>query len=194
VWLVGAATPDPGTRALPEAITLTDDGRLPGGVASSPFDGEGTRTRRTILVERGILRETPRDLAAGSGGSGSTGNGIRASFREAPHLGLTNLFVNPGHVPPSELLGSIREGILISTLGRLPRSRTLETPFAVPFTGRWIHRGAPGASLGGGYLAGTLCEVLREIESAGSDLLFTHRRGSFGTPSLLLRRAPVRSS
>lgn len=191
-WIFGGRTPEPGARILPEAITLTDDGRLPGGVASSPFDGEGTRTRRTLLVERGILRELPGDLAAGA--SGSTGNGIRASFRDAPRLGPTNLFINPGHVPPADLLGTISEGILVSTLGRLPDPRDLRTPFAVPFTGRWIRKGRPGAPLGGGYLAGTLEEVLQEIETAGSDLLFTHRRGSFGSPSLLLRRAPVRSA
>jgi PmbA protein len=187
------AGPRRGARVASAAISLTDDGRLPGGVASSPFDGEGTRTRRTVLIERGVLREILRDLRAGSGGGGSTGNGIRASFRDAPELRPTNLFVNPGHQQPGDLIGSVSQGIRISTLGRLPPLKSLETPFTVPFTGRWIHNGRPGTPLGGGYLAGNLKEILQQIEAAAADLTFFHRRGSYGVPTLLVKRAPVRS-
>jgi len=187
--------PRRGLRIGSPAITLTDDGRLPGGLASAPFDGEGSRTQRTLLVDRGFLRGSLRDLRAGvAEESGSTGNGIRASFREAPSLRPTNLFVHPGHVGPADLLASIKEGIRISTLGRIPPIKRLDTPFAVPFTGRWIHHGRLGAPLGGGYLAGNLKELLAEVSAAASDLTFTHRRGSFGVPTLLVRRAPIRSS
>ena len=189
-----AGAPRRGERIGSNAITVTDDGRLPGGVASAPFDGEGTRTRRTVILERGTARETLRDLEAGASGAGSTGNGIRASFREAPSLRPTNLFINPGHEAPGDLLASIRQGIRISALGRIPPSRSPDAPFAVPFTGRWIHGGRTGAPLGGGFLAGNLREILTEVEAAASDLAFSHRRGSFGSPTLLLRRAPVRSA
>ena len=183
-----------GERIGSQAITATDDGRLPGGVASTPFDGEGTRTRRTVIVERGAVRETLRDLAAGAHGPGSTGNGIRSSFREAPSLRPTNLFIHPGHEAPGDLLASVRQGIRISTLGRITPSRSPEAPFAAPFTGRWIHNGRTGAPLGGGFLAGNLREILAEVAAAASDLTFSHRRGSFGSPTLLLRRAPIRSA
>jgi len=188
-------SPRRGLRIGSSALTVTDDGRLPGGLASAPFDGEGSRTQRTLLVDHGIVRGGLRDLRTGSlADSGSTGNGIRASFREAPSLRPTNLFVNPGHVGPADLLASIKEGIRISTLGRIPPLKRLDTPFAVPFTGRWIHHGRLGAPLGGGYLAGNLKELLPEISAAASDLTFTHRRGSFGVPTLLVRRAAIRSS
>ena len=186
--------PRRGERFGTNAVTLTDDGRLPGGVASAPFDGEGTRTRRTLLVERGILRDVLRDLEAGIAGGGSTGNGVRSSFREAPSLRPTNLFLHPGAASPEDLLSSIRQGIRISALGRVPPLPGPGAPFAVPFTGRWIHGGRLGSPLGGGYLAGNLKEILAEAEAAGSDLAFSHRRGSFGAPSLLIRRAPIRSS
>lgn len=192
---VDDGSPRRGLRIGSSAITLTDDGRLPGGLASAPFDGEGSRTQKTLLVDHGIVRGGIRDLRSGaSSEAGSTGNGIRASFREAPSLRPTNLFINPGHVGPADLLASIKEGIRISTLGRIPPLKRLDTPFAVPFTGRWVHHGRLGAPLGGGYLAGNLKELLPEISAAASDLTFAHRRGSFGVPTLLVRRAAIRSS
>ena len=36
-------------------VTLVDDGTLPRRVGSSPYDGEGLRTRRNVLLERGRL-------------------------------------------------------------------------------------------------------------------------------------------
>lgn len=198
--------PARGERIASSAITLTDDGRLPGGVASAPFDGEGTPTHRTVLVQRGVVRDGIRDLeeavraraeagrSAGSEETSSTGNGVRASFREAPSLRFTNLFVNPGTDAPDALLASMKQGIRISTLGPITPLPGLDAPFVAPFTGRWVHNGAPGAALAGGYLAGNLREILGEVEAAGSDLAFTPRRGSFGSPSLLLARAPVRSA
>lgn len=193
-WLAANGAARRGERIGSNAITITDDGRLPGGVASAPFDGEGSRTRRTLLVERGIVRDFLRDLSAGSEGGGSTGNGVRASFREAPSLRPTNLFIHPGAEALSDLLVSIRQGILITTLGRIPTLPSADSPFTVPFTGRFIHDGRLEAPLGGGYLAGTLREILGEVRAAAADLAFSHRRGSFGAPSLLVARAPIRSS
>ncbi len=184
----------PGERVASHAVTLSDDGRLPGGVASAPFDGEGTVTRRTLIVDRGVVVDLLRDLTSEGGKSGSTGNAVRGSFRDPPLLGPTNMFINPGAASPVELQASIRQGLRVSALGRIPPLRDPDTPFAVPFSGRWIQAGRPEAPLAGGWLAGTLRELLCEVDSAGSDFAFTHRRGSFGAPSLLIKRAPVRSS
>jgi PmbA protein len=186
--------PSRGERIGAAPLTILDDGRLPGGVASSPFDGEGVPTRRTVAVERGIVREILRDLDSETEGEESTGNGVRASFREAPSLRPTNFFIKPGAASPSDLLASIRQGIRISSLARIPPLRGPDTAFAVPFSGRWIEGGRLGAPLGGGYLAGTAREILAEVESVAGDLAFFHRSGSFGAPSLLIRRAPIRSS
>ncbi len=37
-------------------VTMIDDGTMPGGFGTSPFDGEGVPTRRTVVIERGVLR------------------------------------------------------------------------------------------------------------------------------------------
>ena len=39
-----------------ENVTLTDDGILPNGMATTPFDSEGVPTRKTITIDKGILK------------------------------------------------------------------------------------------------------------------------------------------
>ncbi len=36
-------------------VTIIDDGTIPGGFGTSPFDGEGVPTRRTVVIENGVL-------------------------------------------------------------------------------------------------------------------------------------------
>src|SRR5208282_2625364 len=37
-------------------VTVIDDGTMPGGFGTTPFDGEGIPTRRTVVIENGILK------------------------------------------------------------------------------------------------------------------------------------------
>ncbi len=37
-------------------LNLVDDGRLPGGLGTEPWDGEGLPTRRNVLIENGVLQ------------------------------------------------------------------------------------------------------------------------------------------
>ena len=37
-------------------VTIVDDGTMPGGLGSKPFDGEGLPTNRKNLVEAGVLK------------------------------------------------------------------------------------------------------------------------------------------
>jgi PmbA protein len=37
-------------------VTVIDDGTMVGGFGTSPFDGEGIPTRRTVVIENGVLR------------------------------------------------------------------------------------------------------------------------------------------
>ncbi|HEY0786702.1 MAG TPA: TldD/PmbA family protein, partial [Acidobacteriaceae bacterium] len=74
-------------------ITIVDDGTLPGLFGSSPFDGEGLPTRRTVLIDKGVLKSyllntyTGRKLglpSTGSASRGLTGN---------PGIGTHNLYL-----------------------------------------------------------------------------------------------------
>src|SRR3546814_18380326 len=44
-----------GKRIFPEGITIIDDPVRPRGLRSRPFDGEGLPTRRSALIDKGVL-------------------------------------------------------------------------------------------------------------------------------------------
>src|SRR6185312_10059616 len=91
-------------------ITIIDDGTIVGGFGSSPFYGEGVPTRRTVVVERGVLRSyllntyTARKLklqTTGNAARGLTGN---------PGIGSGNFFLQPGDKTPQEIIRNVRRG------------------------------------------------------------------------------------
>src|SRR5262249_56242120 len=45
-----------GERIAGNNVTLVDDGTMPGGFGTSPFDGEGVPSQRTLVIEKGVLK------------------------------------------------------------------------------------------------------------------------------------------
>ena len=68
-----------GTAIAPSFINVYDDGLLPNGLGSKPFDGEGLQTRRTPVIENGVLTDYLCDTyAARKLSRRSTGNASRS--------------------------------------------------------------------------------------------------------------------
>src|SRR5439155_1317572 len=100
-----------GERIADQRLRLTDDGTVPDGLATAPFDGEGMPQQRTVLIEDGTLRGFLFDAYTGRRGDHrSTGNGTRGSYRAPPSVGTTNLVVDPGEATDAELLAAAGEG------------------------------------------------------------------------------------
>jgi predicted Zn-dependent protease len=73
------------------AVTLIDDGRPDGGPAGSPFDDEGTRRRRNVLLRAGAV-----ETLLGSHESGpTTGNASWAGWNSNVTVATTNCFLEP---------------------------------------------------------------------------------------------------
>ena len=45
-----------GQQVASANVTVIDDGTMPGLFGTAPFDGEGLPTRRTVIVEKGVLK------------------------------------------------------------------------------------------------------------------------------------------
>ena len=175
-------------RIASEAVTVVDDGLLPGGVASAPFDGEGNPTGRVTLVKAGIRIDRLRSPRPGE--KGRPGSAVRASYRDLPGPGGTNLFVVPGARALEEMLRDLERGFLLASLeGDLREGRS-----GSPGT-RW--RGM-GWEIRGGSCVGPCRRLIFQAEP--SDLLegilevsgrlrFSLRQGvAVGSPDLLIRR------
>jgi PmbA protein len=103
-------------KIAPDFVTVVDDGRLDDGLGSSPFDGEGLPTRRTVVVEGGKLVNYLCDTYSGRKLSrASTGNASR-SVGGAPHSSPTNFVLQPGTASPEEIIKSVKSGLYVTEL------------------------------------------------------------------------------
>jgi PmbA protein len=150
-----------GEEVASSALALADDGTDPGGLASAPFDGEGTPRRRTPLLGDGRLLTYLHDsYTARRGGAQSTGNAARSSYRSPPSVSSSNLMLEPGESSLEDLLREAGDGVYVTEVAGLHSGVN-------PVTGRYSV-GATGRAIRGGELA----EPLREFTIAG-DLLGT---------------------
>ena len=162
-----------GERVAPEFVRIYDDGRLPGGLASKPFDGEGVATRRTPVVEGGILTSYLFDsYSARKLGAGTTGNAAR-SVADSPYVSPTNLFLEAGDTPPEDIVRSVRSGLYVTELmgfGVNP----VTGDYSRGASGLWIENGELAYPVEEITIAGNLLHILQDIEVVGSDLVLRH--------------------
>ena len=169
-----------GEQIAGENITIIDDGTMIGGFGSSPFDGEGVPTRRTVVVERGILKSyllntyTARKLrlaTTGNASRGLTGN---------PGIGSGNFYLEAGEKTPQTIIGNIRNGLYVTEF--LGFGVNLVTgDFSRGASGIWIENGELTYPVEEITVAGNLKEMFRNVSAIGSDLEF---RSSIAAPTM----------
>jgi len=176
-----------GEAIAASSMTVIDDGTRPGGLGSKPFDGEGLRTRRTVVVDRGRLSSYLLDsYSARKLEMQSTGNATRGAG-SPPSAGSTNLWLEPGQQSLDEIIASTQRGLLVTELIGMGFD---------PVTGDYS-RGAAGLWIEGGEIvgpveeltiAGNLAEMLMNIDAIGSDLLW---RGTTASPSVRISKMMI---
>jgi PmbA protein len=174
-----------GETVASEGITIIDDNTmmLPsgvGGFGTSPFDGEGLPSRRTVVVENGVLRNyllntyTARKL-----GMKSTHNASRG-LAGTPGIGCGNLYLHPGTLTPDQIISDIPAGLYVT--GLMGFGTNLVTgDYSRGATGLWIENGQFTHAVEEVTVAGNLREMLRRVTAIGNDLVF---RGAIACPTL----------
>lgn len=171
-------------------VTVIDDATLPGGLGSKPFDGEGMPTRRNVLVENGRLVQYLFDTySARKLGAASTGNATRRPG-SSPSVGPTNLWLEPGTLPPEDMLASTERGLLVTELIGFGFN-AVTGDYSRGAAGFWIESGAIAHPVEEVTIAGNLGDMLRGIDAIGSDLLWF---GRVAAPSLRISRMTVAGS
>jgi len=155
-----------GERVGNEGITVVDDGLLPGELGTHPFDSDGLPSRRTVVIERGVLRNylcniyAARKLRLKSTGN-ADGNGV----------GPNNFYLEPGEASPTDIIKSTQKGlILIRTLGHGLNSVTGDISRGA--FGLWVEGGEIAYPVSEVTISGNLGRILEGIEAVGSDLEF----------------------
>jgi len=98
-----------GQKVCSEQLTVCDDATMPGAYGSYAFDSEGLPTRRTAIIEKGVLKSYLHNSAtAKKFGVESTAN----AGLVAPHA--FNLTVDAGTRSVDELIRSVDKGIYVT--------------------------------------------------------------------------------
>jgi len=101
-----------GERVAAPGVTVVDDGTLPDRRGSLTVDDEGNPTRRTVLIEDGILRGYMQDsLNARLMKMPLTGNARRESFAHLTLPRMTNTYMLAGTRDPAEIIASVKKGL-----------------------------------------------------------------------------------
>lgn len=155
-------------------VTIIDDGTLPMGLGSKPFDGEGLPTRRTSIVEAGVLKSYLLDTYSGKKlGLPSTGNAARG-LGDPPGVSPTNCFLAAGPSSPQEIIASVPGGLYVTGLIGFGVN-TVTGDYSQGASGLWIENGELAYPVEEITIAGNLKDMFRRIDMVGNDLEFRSR-------------------
>jgi PmbA protein len=182
-----------GEQVADESVRLVDDGLVPDGMATAPFDGEGVPQQETMLIDDGTLASFLFDsYTARRAGRESTGNGGRGSYRTPPSVSATNLMLRPGAAAPHELIESAGEGFYVMDMTGLHSGvNPASGSFSVGASGRLIENGELGAPAREVTIASDLVAMLRAVRAVGSDARWVPFGGSVRAPSVLIGEMTV---
>lgn len=171
-----------GQKVASDLITIVDDGRLPGGIASAPFDGEGVPTSETVLIEDGQLKGFLHNTyTAAKAGIQSTGNGVRGSFKSTPEVGTTNFFIRPGSSSAEQIIKEVQNGLYVTEVMGMHTANPISGDFSLGASGIMIENGQFTKPVRGVAIAGNIMELLGAVDAVANDLEFF---GGKGAPTL----------
>ena len=162
-----------GDQVASPLVTVFDDATLPWHRGSFAVDDEGTPSQKTLLVDRGVLKNYMHDRrSAMKSGTSSTGNGRRESYRHRPVVRMTNTLIAPGDSEPGDILAATPSGLFVRKMGG-GQVNTVNGDFVFEVAeGYLIENGRRGAPVRGATLTGNGPDVLKRIDLVGSDLGF----------------------
>jgi len=169
-----------GEKIASHRVTVIDDGTMPGGFGTSPFDGEGVPTRRTVVVENGVLKSyLLNTYTAKKLGLQTTANASRG-LAGTPGIGPGNYFLQPGTKTPQQIISEIQDGLYVTEF--LGHGANLVTgDYSRGASGLWISGGELTFPVEEITVAGNLKEMFFNISEIGNDLEF---RGAMACPTI----------
>ena len=176
-----------GEKVASDEVTVVDDGTLAGLFGTSPFDDEGVASRRTVVIERGVLKSyLMNTYAARKLGLKTTGNASRGLTGNAG-IGHGNFFLEKGVQTPEQIIAGIPNGFYVTELMGFGVN-VVTGDYSRGAAGLWIRDGELAFAVSEVTIAGNLNDMLQGIEAIGSDLEF---RGSVAAPTIKMGEMTV---
>lgn len=160
-----------GEKIASDVVTAIDDGTIPNAWGSQNIDDEGTKTKRNVLIENGILKGYMVDRLNGiKMGVEATGSSRRQSYKYAPTSRMTNTFIANGSSTKEEIISNTEYGLYAKYMGGgSVNPATGDFNFAVA-EGYIIRNGQLEEPVRGATLIGTGPDILKKIDMVGNNL------------------------
>lgn len=169
-----------GKQVLKAGLSVTDDPLVVRGSSSRPFDGEGVRGERLVMIEDGVLNHWFLSTStANELGLKTNGRGVRGGTTVGP--ASTNLALEPGEMSPEELIRSVGTGFYVTELiGHGANMVTGE--YSRGASGFWIENGELAYPVSEVTIASNLADMFLRITPA-SDI---DRKFGVAAPTLAI--------
>ncbi len=168
-----------GIQVASDLVTLVDDPLRTDGLASRPFDSEGTPGQRLTLIQNGVLKSFMHNSAtARATGQANTGHASR-SYRDTLGVGPSNLTLEPGSgVTPSD-------GVIVTELmGLHAGANPISGDFSLQGLGLKVEGGEIVHPVEDFAMSGNLLELLVRVVGVGAKLEWTLQGAALGAPML----------
>lgn len=159
-----------GEKIAHESLTAWDEGLSPHAFGTIDMDDEGMPAQRTLLIEKGILKNFIADRA-GSWRTGHprTGSGRRQGYTYAAASRMRNTYIAGGDYALTDLFASIDKGIYCKKMGGGSVGATGQFNFAVD-EAYLIENGSVTKPLKGATLIGDAQDIMNRISMCSQDL------------------------
>jgi TldD protein len=152
-------------------ITIYDDGRVEGGLGFLPFDDEGTKCNRTVLVENGVLQSFMHDrTSAAQMNAFPTGNAHAWDYSVEPMIRQTNIGIEPGDWTFEEMIEDTKEGLYVE--GSFGGQADARAHFRSEFQNAiWIKKGQLAQMARGTSLSGDAITVFKTVDAISKEAI-----------------------
>lgn len=193
-----------GARWADTTITVVDDGTLNPSRVTGTFDDEGVATRRTSLIENGIVSGILTDrVAAAEFNLPLTGNGRRPHFGLPPRPRMTNLLLANGSGSRDELLSAAGTIVVVESIDHAWLDRDLGRLHLRIDAAHLVRNGVVEGSLPPVIASADPRSLLANVAGVASDFAIDLDRGycvkdgaavtvTVGQPSVLIRDVAIR--
>ncbi len=188
-----------GEAIFDDRFTMYDDTTMPGGDNYLPFDDEGVPAQKTVLVEKGIIKNFLLDLKYGNKlNMNSTGNSLRNNFMNernynyAPSICPTTVVVEPGNICSKDLIENMERGFLVKSTPPLSSGMSQNGDFSGTLTlGYKIEKGKIAGRVKNAVISGNIYKLLKnQILAISSDRIFSDT-SEYKLPYMLFKDVDV---
>ncbi len=159
-----------GEKIAHESLTAWDEGRSENAFGTVDMDDEGMPTQRTLLIEKGVLKNFLADRTGSvRTGHPRTGSGRRQNFTFAAASRMRNTYIGTGEYTNEQLFASVDKGIYCKKMGGGSVGPTGEFNFSVD-EAYLIENGKITKPLKGAILIGEAKEIMNKISMCSQDL------------------------